>query len=399
MNASQQVFLIARREFLERARSRVFLFTMLGLALLVMGGIFAVSFIGSGESSVPLGISGDSPEGITADIEAAAAALDTSVTVRNYPAASVEGAIEQGEITAVLVDGSTIISNQAPSGTVVAIFTAAANSAVRREVSADLGLSDEEVVAIVAPVRVTVTELDPEEPEQIARGVASFLAAVVLLTTIMMFGQFVAMGIVEEKQNRVVEVILSKVRATSLLIGKVIGIGLLGLVQILAIGVAIVLGLVLAPLPDLGVPGLTTIGVTAVVWLVFWFMMGYMVYSFIYATLGATISRQEDMQSVAFIPAIAILPAYFFVSFTASTSGELSPLARLASYVPLWSPILMPYRINTGDAMWWEVVLAVALCLAAMAALIAVGSRVYRGAALRTGGKVSIREAWASAAE
>ena len=399
MNASQQIFLIARREFLERARSRVFLFTMLGLALLVMGGIFAVSFIGSGESSVPLGISGDSPEGLTADIEAAAAALDTSVTVRNYPAASVEGAIEQGEITAVLVDGSTIISNQAPSGTVVAIFTAAANSAVRREVSADLGLSDEEVVAIVAPVRVTVTELDPEEPEQIARGVASFLAAVVLLTTIMMFGQFVAMGIVEEKQNRVVEVILSKVRATSLLIGKVMGIGLLGLVQILAIGVAIVLGLVLAPLPDLGVPGLTTIGVTAVVWLVFWFMMGYMVYSFIYATLGATISRQEDMQSVAFIPAIAILPAYFFVSFTASTSGELSPLARLASYVPLWSPILMPYRINTGDAMWWEVVLAVALCLAAMAALIAVGSRVYRGAALRTGGKVSIREAWASAAE
>ena len=124
-----------------------------------------------------------------------------------------------------------------------------------------------------------------------------------------------------------------------------------------------------------------------------------LVYSFIYATLGATISRQEDMQSVAFIPAIAILPAYFFVSFTASTSGELSPLARLASYVPLWSPILMPYRINTGDAMWWEVVLAVALCLAAMAALIAVGSRVYRGAALRTGGKVSIREAWASAAE
>jgi ABC-2 type transport system permease protein len=399
MNASQQIFLIARREFLERARSRVFLFTMLGLALLVMGGIFAVSFIGSGDSIIPLGIGGDSPEGLTNDIEAAAAALDTSVTVRTYPAASVEGAIEQGEITAALVDGSTIVSNQAPSGTVVAIFTAAANSAVRREVSADLGLSDDEVVAIVAPVRVTVTELDPEEPEQIARGVASFLAAVVLLTTIMMFGQFVAMGIVEEKQNRVVEVILSKVRATSLLIGKVIGIGLLGLVQILAIGVAIVLGLVLAPLPDLGVPGLTTIGVTAVVWLVFWFILGYMVYSFIYATLGATISRQEDMQSVAFIPAIAILPAYFFVSFTASTTGELSPLARLASYVPLWSPILMPYRINTGDAMWWEVVLAVALCLAAMAALIAVGSRVYRGAALRTGGKVSIREAWASAAE
>lgn len=399
MKASRQIFLIARREFLERARSRVFLFTMLGLSLLVIGAIFAVSFIGSGDSIIPLGIGGDSPDGLAADIEVAASALDASVTVRDYPTGGVERAIEQGDITAALVDGSTIVSNQTPSSTVVAIFTAAANSAVRREVSAELGLSDEEVAAIVAPVRVTVTELDPEEPEQIARGVASFLAAVVLLTTIMMFGQFVAMGIVEEKQNRVVEVILSRIRTTSLLIGKVIGIGLLGLVQILAIGVAVVLGLVLAPLPDLGVPGLTTIGVTAVVWLVFWFMMGYMVYSFIYATLGATISRQEDMQSIAFIPAIAILPAYFFVSFTASSAGDPSPVARLASYVPLWSPILMPYRINTGDATWWEVALAVALCVAAVAALVSVGSRVYRGAALRTGGKVSIREAWASAGE
>jgi ABC-2 type transport system permease protein len=240
-------------------------------------------------------------------------------------------------------------------------------------------------------------QLDPQDPEEIARGVASFLAAIVLLTTIMVFGQFVAMGIVEEKQNRVVEVILSRAKTTSLLIGKVLGIGVLGLLQIMALGVAVIVGIVLAPLPDLGVPNLTSIGVTAVIWLIIWFILGYLEYSFLYATLGATISRQEDMQSVAFIPAILIMPAYFLVTITASTGGEPSTLARFASFFPLWSPVVMPFRINTGAIEWWEIVVAIALVGLMIVILVRVGARVYRGAALRTGGKVSLREAWASA--
>jgi ABC-2 type transport system permease protein len=400
MNRTQHIVIIARREFTERARSRVFLVTMGMLALLIVGGIFAISFIGPSDEAIPLGVAGDSPDGLVVDIEVAATALETDVTVTEYPdREAAVTAIESDGIVAALVDGSTIVANQSPSATVTAIFTAAANSAVRRETAADLGLSQGDVAAIVAPVQVTVEELEPEEPEQVARQVASFLAAIVLLTSIMVFGQFVAMGIVEEKQNRVVEVVLSKVRTTSLLIGKVLGIGALGLVQIAALGVAVVAGLVLAPLPDLGVSGLTTIGVSAVAWLVFWFILGYMVYSFLYATLGATISRQEDMQSVAFIPAIAILPAYFMVTVTSSIGGDVSPLVRLASFVPIWSPILMPMRISVGDAAPWEVALAVALVVAAVFVLVRVGARVYRGAALRTSGRVSLRQAWASADE
>jgi ABC-2 type transport system permease protein len=204
---------------------------------------------------------------------------------------------------------------------------------------------------------------------------------------------------VEEKQNRVVEVVLAKVRTTSLLIGKVLGIGALGLVQIAALGLAVVVGLTLVPLPDVGVPNLTSIGLSAVLWLAFWFILGYLVYSFLYATLGATISRQEDMQSVAFIPAMAILPAYFLISFTAGAGGEPTPLVTVASFVPLWSPIVMPFRINTGSVAPWEVAVAVALAIGAIAALVMIGARVYRGAALRTGAKVSLRDAWRSAAD
>lgn len=398
MTSTQQILIIARREFIQRAKSRVFLGTMIVLGLLVIGAIFLVSIIGGDDSVTPLAVAGDSPPGLVADIEAAAASVDFPVSVAEYASEEeAQTAITDGTIDAVLVDGSTILSNQGTSATVTAIFTAAANSAVRRQIAAEEGLTAEQVAAIVVPVQMDVVELDPEDPDEIARGVAAFLTSLVLLTTIMMFGQFVAMGIVEEKQNRVVEVILSKVRTTSLLIGKVLGIGLLGLAQVVALAAAVIIGLTVVPLPDLGVPDLDSIGITAALWLLFWFVLGYLIYSFLYATLGATISRQEDMQSVAFIPAIAILPAYFFVSFAAGQGGDVPPLVRVASYVPLWSPIIMPLRINTGEATWWEVALAVIFAIVWIAATVAIGARVYRGAALRTGSKVSLREAWSSA--
>lgn len=400
MNHWRQIAIIARREFVERARSKVFLTTMGFIALLIIGGIALLSLIGTDEEATPLGIAGDSPTDIDRYIEEAASALELDVTVTELGTSDdALAAVEAGDVDAALVDGSTIVSNQGASATVTAIFTAAANAAVRADLAAELGLTGEEVAQILTPIDISVLELDEADPDEIARGIASFLAALVLLTTIMLFGQFVAMGIVEEKQNRVVEVVLARVRTTSLLIGKVLGIGALGLVQISAIALAVVIGLTVVPLPDLGVPGLTTIGITAVAWLAFWFVLGYLVYSFIYAALGATISRQEDLQSVAYIPAFAIMPAYFLVSITSTSGSEVSPLVRAASFVPLWSPIVMPFRINVGSAAWWEVVLAAVIAVATIALLIAFGARVYRGAALRTGAKVSLRDAWRSASD
>jgi ABC-2 type transport system permease protein len=400
VRASEQVVIIARREFAQRARTRVFQFTLVGLSVLIIGGVVVLSLLSEESEAVRLGVDGGSPKSIAADIELVAASLEADVVVVLYETADeAEAAVEDGAIYAALIDGDTIVSNTEPSRTVTTILTAAANASVRREIAAELGLSDADVAAIVAPVDVSVVALDPdpEDPDAAARGVASFLAAVVLLTTIMMFGQFVAMGIVEEKQNRVVEVILSRVRTTSLLIGKVLGIGALGLVQVGALGIAVVVGLVVAPLPDLGVPNLTSIGISAALWLLVWFVLGYMVYSFLYATLGATISRIEDLQSVAFIPALAILPSYFLIIASVSVESTTSPLVRIASFVPLWSPIVMPFRINVGTVEPWEVVLSVAIIIATTAILVRVGARVYRGAALRTGGRVSLREAWKTA--
>ena len=397
MTNGAQIRIIARREFTERARSRVFIFTLVGLSLLVVAGVFVASLIGGEEQPLALGVAGAQPDDIVTDIELAAAAIDRSVEITTYETTEAAVvAIEGGSVEAVLVDGTTIVSNRAPGGDVVAILTAAANAGVRRELAAELGITEQEVAAIVAPVAMEIEELDPEDPEEVARTVASFLTALVLLTTIMLFGQFVAMGIVEEKQNRVVEVVLAKVEPSSLMTGKVLGIGALGLVQVTALGLAAVVGLLLAPIDRSSLPSLTEIGVTAVLWLAVWFLLGYLVYSFLYATLGATLSRQEDMQSVAFIPALMILPAYFLVSFSLSSPGS-NAVIQTASFVPIWAPILMPFRINTGDAAMWEVGVAVTLVILTTIVLVRVGARIYQGAALRTSSKVSLREAWQSA--
>jgi len=396
-----QIWIIARREFTERSKSRVFRGVLVGLSLLIIVGIFGISLIIGQSDTTNLGVGGDSPQGLVDEIEEAADAVGSDIVVIEYT--TKDGAIagvESGEVQAVLVDGHTIVSQSGPSGTVMSILSSAAHVAVRREIATDLGLSEADMVSILAPVQIDVIQLEPEEPEepnQEARAVASFASALVLLTTIMMFGQFVAMGIVEEKQNRIVEVILSRAKASSLVVGKVLGIGALGLVQVGVLGIAAVIGLMLAPLPELDGLDIASVGVTAVFWLICRFVIGYLLYSFMYATVGATISRQEDMQSVAFIPAISIMPAYLMMVF--SIESGPGPWVRIASMVPLWSPILMPFRINVGDAAVWEVAVAVLLVILTIAALVRIGSRVYRGAALRTGARVSLLDAWRSGSE
>jgi ABC-2 type transport system permease protein len=398
MNQRFQVWIIARREFTERSRSRVFRGVLVGLSLLIIGGIFGLSLIIGPSDATDLGIGGDSPQGLVDEIEGAADAVGVDVVVVEYTTKDgATAAVESGEVQAVLVDGDTIVSQSGASGAVMSILSSAAHVAVRREIASDLGLSEAEMMLILAPVQIDVIQLEPEEPEEPnreAKAVASFATALVLLTMIMMFGQFVAMGIVEEKQNRIVEVILSRTKASSLLVGKVLGIGTLGLVQISVLGAAALIGLMLAPLPELEGLDISSIGLTAVIWLIFWFILGYLMYSFMYATVGATISRQEDMQSVAFIPAISIMPAYLMM--IVSIESGPGPWVRLASMVPLWSPILMPFRINTGDAAAWEVAVAVLLVILTITALVRIGSRVYRGAALRTGARVSLLDAWRS---
>jgi len=200
----------------------------------------------------------------------------------------------------------------------------------------------------------------------------------------------VAAGVVEEKSSRVVEVLLATVKPVHLLAGKVIGLGILGLGQLLLLAI---LGMGAAAASGaLEVDGdIMRAAVLALVW----FVVGYAFYGAAFACEASLVSRQEDMQSVL-TPLSLMLMVGFFASFAVASDPD-GTFAVVASFIPPIAPMIMPLRIAVGEATTFQIVGAFVVTLGSAAILIPLAARIYSGAILRTGGAVKLREAWRSA--
>jgi ABC-2 type transport system permease protein len=194
-------------------------------------------------------------------------------------------------------------------------------------------------------------------------------------------------GVVEEKSSRVVEVLLARIPARSLLAGKIAGIGLLGLAQGVLTGLAALAAIALTDLTD--VPAARG---SVIAWSVVWFILGYALIATTFGVLGSLASRTEDASSLT-SPLILLLIVGYFVSFAAIGSPD-TWWARLASWFPATAPFAMPNRIAMGATTWWDPYLAVGLTLLATAGLVVLGGRIYTHAVLHTGRVLRLGEAW-----
>ena len=187
-----------------------------------------------------------------------------------------------------------------------------------------------------------------------------------------------------------VEVILSTVSARQLLAGKVMGIGVVAMFQLLltvgaALAAVVLTGFV--ELPEAAWPA---------IWSVLgWFLLGFTFYAALFAAAGSLVSRQEELQNVT-TPLTMVVLVGFFLAF-AALNDPSSTLARVASFIPPVAPMVMPARITLGEVAPWEVVASAAVCLASIAVSIPLAARLYRGAILRTGTRVQLFEAWRAA--
>ena len=392
MNRWTQTMLLTKREFVTRARSKVFLVTLGVIALVIIAIGPVVSLLADDPEPIRIGIVGIEPAGIEEGLAARAALFEQEVEITRYDSlAAAEAELEEGTVEALLVDGISIVFNEEESLVVVQVITDSVNSRARIALMENLGLTPAEMQQLNEPEQLMVRTLVVADPEERPRQVAAIAGMVVLFMTILTFGQFVAMGTVEEKQNRVVEIVLSRVKASQVLVRKVLGIGALGLVQLLVMAAA---ALVAFNIIDIEGISLGSIGAEIVAGVLFWFLLGYTLYAFLYAALGATVSRQEDLQGVLVLPFILLGPA-FFIAQLAVGDPDLA-IVRFGSLFPPWTPMIMPIRTALGSAQPWEVALSIALVVAGIALLVWVGSRVYTGALLRTGGTVKLRDAWRS---
>ncbi|RBY74431.1 ABC transporter permease [Geodermatophilus sp. TF02-6] len=376
------VRLVAGREVSSRVRDRNFIVSSVVILVLLLGVMAFQVAVGSGADQARLGIVGDASRLGTA-VEAQGEAVGVDVEVVQYAdEAAARAAVEDGDVDGALVDGTgpapqLLVGDRDP--TLEAVVGSAVNGVAVSDRLLEAGAD------LQSLPEVTVTPLgDAADDGQ--RVVVAVIGVAVLYGLLILFAQFVAQGVVEEKASRVVELLLATMRPWQLLAGKIIGLGLLGLGQIVVIGVVGV-GAALA-LDVVSVPGEL---VSTVLTVVAWFVLGYAFYASVFAVAASLVSRQEDLGSVL-TPTTLLLVAGFVVAIQAAGDPG-STLATVTSYVPGLSPLVMPVRQAAGEAAGWEVALAVVLMLATIALVVRLGGRVYAGALLRTGGRTRIREA------
>ena len=226
MNPWSQVWLLAKREFIERGRSKPFMITMaiLAVGILAIGPIVSALSGGEPEATV-VGLLGTEPPGIEAELVAQGDLFGIEIeVVRHESNEEAEAALENGGVAAVLVNGTQLDFYENTSAGLTTLVIRAVDVTTTRSNLEDLGLSEEEIASVQDPAPLSVSTIEDPDPQEEAKRGAAFFGAIALYVSIIMFGQFVAMGTVEEKQNRVVEVVLSRVRTWQVLVGKVAGV-------------------------------------------------------------------------------------------------------------------------------------------------------------------------------
>jgi ABC-2 type transport system permease protein len=388
MTGVTQGWLVAKREMRERARSRGFrissaLMLLLAVVMVVLPGLLDTS------DTKSVGISGATPRVIVQTLSSSGDSDGTHVQVHRFDSlASGEEALRDEKIDVLVVEARRLEWRGRADAELQALVTGAIQVGTVRERAAAAGVDPDTVAMLLSPVPVESVEIGAAPGRSRDDDAAATLMTGALLAAIVIYGNLVLTGVVEEKSSRVVEVLLARVPARALLGGKVVGIGLLGFGQLAVTAVAALVASMTISSVDL--PAVTG-GVLA--WVLVWFVLGYALYAMIYGALGSLASRTEDAQAVAG-PVSYVLVAGYWLSFLALSGDPDGLWARVLSLFPATAPLAMPGRIALGTTAWWESPLAVILTLAAIAGLVSFAGRVYQNAVLRTGAVIRLRDAW-----
>ena len=419
---------VARREFFVRFRSRTFIIGTLFLA--IAGAALALAPIGvrwfEGESQTSVGVVNDATDpGLSFDpasrlgvlLNSSALGLGSAFKVETLTdEAAARAAVDDGSASAAVVirrsaggDLSFVIVTNDPAGR--------RNPELLRQVLLSLSVADrldrlgvapgDQATLFTAP-DVTVERPTPtgaDQPKTAAEEASNILVSqglvIFLFIAIIVYGQWVAMSVAEEKSNRVMEIVLSAATPFQLLGGKVLGVGSLGLVQlgaavVPAIAAFLLQGriseIVLGAAPsELEIPQV----LTPAVFLVFaaFFVLGYLLYSTLYAAAGSLVSRMEDINSIV-APMTLIAAAGYLVAIYSSIGfiPADAPWVVLLSFVPFVSPYLMLSRFISGESGPPEVLLGLAILAVSVVVMLWLAARVYAAGVLMYGQQAGFRK-------
>lgn len=352
------IWLVAEREIGSKLRSKAFVISTAILIVAALASVLWGGFTASNASASGI------PVAVTSQTQSAVSGLDgLEVTVADSDDAA-RALVTEGTVDAALVSGS---SESAFDFTVV----------VKDSVPSTLL----QMLSDTPPV-------DRLEPGSNAADVLRYFIAlafgIVFLIAATTFGGTIAQSVVEEKQTRVVEILISAIPVRALLAGKVLGNTILAMAQIVLLAAVAVVGLAVTGqagvLDALGAP---------IAWFAIFFLFGFVLLAALFAAAAAMVSRQEDIGATTTPITMLIMAPYFLVIFFNDNPVVLT----IMSYVPFSAPVGMPLRMYLGDAQWWEPVLSLLVLLASCVLAIGVAARIYRNSLLRMGARVKLGEA------
>ncbi len=413
----RNTFIIIKREYLERVRTRsfilstillpAFMITMMvlpsKLATLKSVGLHRVAVVcANPDFAHTVKSQLEAPRNPADKLNASAkytveVFTDLSDTTRNQLRARVDGAQLDGYLwlddAALETRKINYMARETSDFIEIATLQSALRTALLRQELVQHGVSGDAADRLARAVDLQAVTIKGGK-EKRATGPLQFLSVLVLVMllymSLLLYGVAVLRSVLEEKNSRVVEVVLSSATAQQLMAGKVLGVGAVGITQIgiwaLLAGLASVPGVFAAR----GMISQLNLPVASIPAFAVFFLLGYILYSALFAALGAMVNSEQEAQQWQFFIMLPIIIPILMMMFVVRQPN--APLSVWMSMVPFFAPILMYIRISVQTPPWWQIAVCIALIVATVWGVMALCSRIYRVGILMYGKRPTLPE-------
>ena len=408
--AWKQVWAVLRREYVERVKTKGFIFSTIAIPVLMLGSIGLSAFMAvraeqSERDMVLVDFTGQVGEEVAGRMEEAG--YDIEVAGTDVGMEELDRRVLDDEIEAYVVLDERTVREGA-----FAYRSKDSPGRVRR------ALLEGIVVETVLELRLSLTDNaagvrellggghlgferlgeEVSEAEEISGIATGFAGALILYMSMLLYGAFVLRSVLDEKRNRVVEVVISAVTPGRLMLGKILGVGSMGMTQLgIWAACAALIGLLGVPmlaarLPQADLSQIVELlpGVGTLVLLLVYFLLGFFLYASLFAAVGAMCNTEEEAQQANF-PVMMLLIIPFMLQMF-SLGGDAFAWMDWAALFPFFSPILMFPRAASGSVEWWMVALSLVFMVLAVGATAWVAGRIYRVGILMQGKRPTLRE-------
>ncbi len=400
------VWLIARREYLERVRTKSFIVMTVLIPLLMAGGVLGLGMIGKtsrSESHVAI---------VSPDLQLATDLQEELqhgrrsrmvVDVISPPVADTRATLD-GELSDKQLDGYVWVvpgttgarpnfvwtpRSKADIGTQQTIRDAL-RTVLTREGLEHRGMGTADVDQLMAPVVLDSSQAGKNDSSEGA-FYSAYILFFLMYFVIMLYGMNVARSIIEEKTSRVFEVLLATIRPEEMMAGKVIGVGSVGLTQV-AIWLTAALLLTATPLVAhiTGLHVAVALSPAQVIFFVVFFLLGYLLYSSIAAALGAMTNSEQELQQLNMFLVMPLALCMFGLGFVVNNPDGIVP--RVMSLIPFFAPLMMYMRIAIKMPAAWEIAFSIGITMLTIWGILWIASRIYRVGVLMYGKKPGVAE-------